>query len=691
MKRGFLLIAILFALQTNAQNYLINFTGSGAASTVSTVKVENLTAGTSLTISGGDFLRLTGLTGVSSIDDNQSSVLKIFPNPMTDKSTLQIFPPVTGDAIITIFDITGKLVAQIKSYLENQSQEFRLSGFKNGIYLVTVTGNKYQFSGKLLSNSKSRGIIKIEKINSIIKPVDEKAVKTDSKGALATVDMSYTIGDRIKFTGLSGIYSTIKIDIPVGNKTIDFNFIACTDGDNNNYPVVEIGSQVWMAENLKTTKYSNGVLIGTTTTPTEDNSGESTPKYQWAYEGNENNVSAYGRLYSWHALIDSRLLCPAGWHAPSDNEWHTLILYLDGSATLNITESTIAGGLLKETGYSHWLSPNTGTNERGFNALPGGTRGVYGDFKNLGIKGYWWSSTSYDAFHSMYRGLLNSDNYVDRDSYWMVDGFSVRCLKGATPSVSTTSVTTVASTSAVVGGNVTSEGSSSLIKRGVYWGTSANPESTGTELQIGNGTGSFSTSLSGLSPNTVYYVKAYATSSDGTSYGNETSFKTSLIIGDSYQGGKVAYVLQPADPGYVSGEIHGIIVALSDQSTGIQWYNGNYTLTGAAGTALGTGNTNTNAIVAAQGAGTYAARLCYDLVLNGYDDWYLPSRVELDKLLTGIGGSFLTIGTYWSSTEDNSNNAWARICAPDAYGSILCSQLSQLKSSTNSVRPIRSF
>ncbi|TFH40831.1 MAG: DUF1566 domain-containing protein [ANME-2 cluster archaeon] len=470
----------------------------------------------------------------------------------------------------------------------------------------------------------------------------------------------------------------------MGDKLITFNFLACTDVDNNNYHVVEIGNQVWMAENLKTTRYTNDELIGTTTPSNLDVSEESTPKYQWAYDGNEINVAVYGRLYSWHALIDSRFLCPAGWHVPTDIEWHTLILNLDASATLSTTESVIAGGKLKETGNSHWLNPNTGNNESGFTALPGGTRGVYGDFKNIGSKGYWWSSTNYDSFHAMYRGVLNDDNNVDRDNYWMVDGFSVRCVNGTTPSVSTTAITTFTSTSADVGGNVTSEGDALLIKRGIYWGTSQNPESTGTELQIGNGSGSFSTTLSGLSPNTIYYLKAYATSSVGTSYGNETSFTTSIIVGDNYQGGKVAYILQPLDPGYISGEIHGLIAAPSDQSTGIQWYNGSYITTDATGKALGTGNANTNTIVAAQGEGTYAARLCYDLVLEGYNDWYLPSQDELNLLYFNkneIGGF---VNLYWSSTEYSFESAHLQWLSDGSQGIFS-------KITTANVRAIRSF
>jgi uncharacterized protein (TIGR02145 family) len=207
-----------------------------------------------------------------------------------------------------------------------------------------------------------------------------------------------------------------------------FTFSCKKDDDNNNgntvkdvegnvYTTVTIGTQTWMVENLKTTKYRNGDPIPNIT----DNN-------QWsnlssgAYCDNDNGSSPYGKLYNWFAVKDSRNIAPTGWHVPSDAEWTILTSYLGGEE--------VAGGKLKEAGTTHWLSPNTGaTNESGFTGLPGGFRNTSGDFDYFGHGGFWWSSSEYSTTSAWDRDLNSNEAYVYRDDGSKEYGFSVRCLR----------------------------------------------------------------------------------------------------------------------------------------------------------------------------------------------------------------------------------------------------------------------
>jgi uncharacterized protein (TIGR02145 family) len=229
--------------------------------------------------------------------------------------------------------------------------------------------------------------------------------------------------------------NSCKKDEANNNSGIIFNpnltYGTITDIDGNMYKTIQIGTQTWMAENLKTTHYRNGDLIGTTTPATSDISGEITPKYQWAYNGNESNVATYGRLYTWYAVTDSRNVCPTGWHVPTDAEWHTLVLTVDAEALVVIgDESSKAGGKLKEVGTTHWASPNTGAdNSNGFTAIPSGDRYPYGSFRNLGNYSIWWSSTEGDIANAWYRSTSYDYSVVIR-SYCMESfGSSVCCVK----------------------------------------------------------------------------------------------------------------------------------------------------------------------------------------------------------------------------------------------------------------------
>jgi len=186
--------------------------------------------------------------------------------------------------------------------------------------------------------------------------------------------------------------------------------------DQNEYKILQIGSQCWMKENLA---YLPEV------SPSNEGSEFSAHHYVYGYENNivkaaktTSNYQTYGVLYNWQAAVKA---CPKGWHLPTDDEWTLLIDFLGGE--------NLAGGKMKETGTSYWNSPNIlAKNESGFSGLPGGNRYSDGGFDYIGNISIWWSSTKYSPIHAWIRLLNSNYGYIGVGNYNMQNGLSVRCI-----------------------------------------------------------------------------------------------------------------------------------------------------------------------------------------------------------------------------------------------------------------------
>ncbi len=207
-----------------------------------------------------------------------------------------------------------------------------------------------------------------------------------------------------------------------------------TDIDGNVYNVVTIGNQCWMKENLKTTKYKNGNVIPGNLSDAAWIS--TTNGAQADYNNDVANTTIYGKLYNWYAVADPAGLCPTGWHIPSKAEWHELTKFLDPLAdTIILLQSTTAGGLLKsigtlQDGTGLWEAPNTdATNLTGFTGMPGGVRDSTGTFNDIGIAGYWWSSSPFSTNESWGHYVMYSNGWIARHFPPNNCGCSVRCLR----------------------------------------------------------------------------------------------------------------------------------------------------------------------------------------------------------------------------------------------------------------------
>jgi uncharacterized protein (TIGR02145 family) len=241
------------------------------------------------------------------------------------------------------------------------------------------------------------------------------------KQSLPRKSLMFARADTVSVSGVMNLQSNLLVQGNLNIAGTIYNKV--TDVEGNSYNTIVIGTQTWMAENLKTTKYNDGTSIPLVTSGTTWGT-LSTPAYCWFNNDEATNKATYGALYNWYT-VNTGKLCPSGWHIPNNTEWTTLTDYLGGQS--------IAGGKLKETGTVHWTTPNTGaTDEVYFTCRPGGARGGAGEFNILGSYGYWWTSVAHSVDPLYAWGFIlayNSTAVTRADYYYKRDGFSVRCLK----------------------------------------------------------------------------------------------------------------------------------------------------------------------------------------------------------------------------------------------------------------------
>jgi len=409
-----------------------------------------------------------------------------------------------------------------------------------------------------------------------------------------------------------------------------------------------------------------GVCWGTSSNPTTTGSHTIDGAGTGSFVSNLTGLTG-GTLYHVRAYATNSVGTSYG----NDLSFSTLNLPTITTATItNITQTTATSG-------------GTVTSDGGSSVI---ARGVcWSTSSNPTIAGsHTTDGTGTGTFVSNITGLTGGNYYYVRayatNSLGTSYGNELTFTTPILPTVTTLLVTNITSSTAASGGNVSSDGGATVTARGVCWSTSPNPTTTNNHTTDGTGIGSFVSNITGLTNNTLYYVRAYATNSVGTAYGNQVTFTTVFSVGESYGGGIVFYIDGTGQ--------HGLICASNDQVQG-QWGCFGTSISGTSLT-IGTGQSNTTIIVNGCSTTGIAARICNDLVLNGYSDWYLPSRDELNLMwimfsTTGIG-SFSTGGAaYWSSSQYSANYAWSEFF-DSGYQSYMAG-----KNFAANVRAVRTF
>jgi uncharacterized protein (TIGR02145 family) len=415
-------------IKTVALNYTITFTGTGASTSIDSVIVQNLTKGTKVTVPSGNRLNLSDAPNALEQVSATVETIRVYPASVSGKSMVSFFARQAGVTQLSAFSLDGRKVAGISIDLQAGSNTFELS-LPRGVFVIRVTGNEYAYTAKLLNSSGTQGNPGIVYIGTD-KPASSGLQKVKSSGSTS---LQYAAGDQLLYKGISGNYSTIVTDVPTGSKTTNINFVACMDTDGNNYTVVTIGTQTWMAENLKTTRYNDGTAIPYVTDNTAwvALSTSSTPAYCWYNNDATTYKNKYGSLYNWYA-VNTGKLAPVDWHVPTDAEWTTLTDYV--TANLD-TFLNVAKALAATTDWTTYST--TGTigcnltlnNSTGFSAIPGGYRTDFGTYGSVGNIGYWWSYADYRTYSAWNRFMeYNLSNVVRYDGN-MQGGFSVRCVR----------------------------------------------------------------------------------------------------------------------------------------------------------------------------------------------------------------------------------------------------------------------
>lgn len=515
------------------QDINITFSATGDVSRIYSVKATNLSTGSSITLPGSETLILTKNSGIPATREVHTAGL-VFPNPFSGRATFIAVSEVPQTVFVNIINLFGQVIAKAEARVQSGGNRFTLDIARPGIYFVNLTADQVTSSYKVICTGISGSENSIRYLGAAPVPdlaFSQSVIKSTQSG----YSLGYTPGDVILYKASSALYTSIVADSPDNSMNYLIDFVACTDREGRNYSTVKIWDNFWMAENLAWLPKVS---------PSTEQSDIDPCYYVYGYENTSvtdakttSNYSTYGVLYNFKAALTA---CPGGWQLSTDQDW-TLLEYAMGMndsvvRELGYRRSGAVGAKIKETGDFHWTSPNIGaTNFSGFTALPSGRRSFGGGFDDLGNNAAFWAYDDRWGNNSWERQLHNLDIGIYRGySEYPQSGFSVRCVKFDNylrPKLNTIEANDISGTSASSGGYFSRVGIDSITARGICWAVKSNPTLADNKTLDGSGSGTFTSRLTGLHPNTQYFVRAYVVHMGETIYGSQVNFTTSPEFG----------------------------------------------------------------------------------------------------------------------------------------------------------------
>ena len=527
----------------------VKFNTKFNARSIDYVIVQNLTKGTKIKInvSANDSLRLTDQNETAVVDvRDEIEDIRVLYYP-DGRNELNFNAKHNGNVQVNLVGIDGKLIKSTNQYLNEGTNSFLLT-LPLGVYVVQVIGSDYTYFKKVV-NSKNLQFPAITFIGRNAFTINSTRHKINTITESSKIVYLYCDNsDNLLFNGVSGIYSTTvntnlfnfwNNGVYANDMTISFDFVeSCVDADGNIYSVIPLGPQLWMAENLRTTKYRNSTPISNITNLLDWANDRYGAFNHYANDINNDNGAKYGHFYNWYAVNNINNLAPDGWHIPTDSEWKRMNDYMMKGYGYN------AGKNLKST--IDWTSGES-TNLFAFNGYPIGSLSGTSGYIQQNKQVDYWSSTPVDASYALNWFLNSSTDSLKQGKDLKDMGCIIRCIKDSSLATVHTFTPNQKFASVTVGGMLDDFGGTPIKECGIcYSNSTTNPTIDDTKIVLGvniygntNSNGIpdarcyFSSQILGINLFSKYYIRAYAINSSGLAYGEVLTFQNQPISQDS--------------------------------------------------------------------------------------------------------------------------------------------------------------